>query len=137
MEVLKRPSPLITWSSFLFAVLQAACTAVFVISGIRVLIGLGALAAAVGTDAPPQGFHQDAIRIPMMLLALCGTIVNLYIVWRLRSLRKRPSAQWRLQPLTSKQIRSERFQFVLSILTLLVLASEWWTHPMMHHPHVR
>ncbi len=135
METLKRPSPWLNWSSFIIAVLQAVCASVLAISGIRVLIGLGALAAAAGTDAPPHGFHQDAIRIPMMLFALAGSLLNLYILWRLRSLRQRPSSQWRVQPLTPKQKRSERLQFVLSILTLLVLASEWWTHPMIHHPH--
>lgn len=135
METLKRPSPWITWSSFVFAAWQAACTAVLAVSGIRVLIGLGALAAAAGTDAPAHGYHQDAIRIPVMLLAMAGSLLNLYILWRLRSLRKKPAAQWRVQPLTPKEKRSERLQLVLSILTLIILASEWWTHPMMHHPH--
>ncbi len=59
-------------SSIVFAVLQSMCTAVIAISGLRVAIGLGALAAAAGVDAPARGFHQDAIRIPMMALALAG-----------------------------------------------------------------
>src|ERR1700758_1010469 len=57
------------WSGIVFAILQSACTAVIAISGVRVAIGLGALAAAAGIHAPAKGFHQDAIRIPMMLFA--------------------------------------------------------------------
>ncbi|RXS98083.1 hypothetical protein ESZ00_01285 [Silvibacterium dinghuense] len=124
------------WSSFVFALLQSLCTAVLTISGVRVLIGLGALAVAAGTDAPARGWHQDAIRIPMMLLALAGALVNLYVLWRVRRLRQRPAAQWRIQPLTAKERRSERWQFALAIVTLVLLALEWWTHSMMHHPHL-
>ena len=123
----------VNWTGFLFALLQSACTAVLAVSGFRVLIGLGALAIAAGTNAPPRGFHQDAIRIPMMILALVGALVNLYSLWRVRSLRARPAAQWRMQPLTPAKKRSERLQFILSIVTLILLVAEWITHPMIHH----
>src|SRR5205085_3804789 len=46
--------------------------------------------------APAKGFHKDAIRIPMMILALVGALANLYSVWRVRSLRARPAAQWKI-----------------------------------------
>jgi hypothetical protein len=123
---------LINWSSLVFAVLQSACTAVIAISGLRVAIGLTALAAAAGIHAPARGFHQDAIRIPMMLLALLGALINLYIVWKIRWLRRKPAAQWRQQPVTKKKLNSERLQIALAILTLLLLAAEWTTHPMVH-----
>jgi hypothetical protein len=122
----------LNWSSVVFAVLQSACTAVIAISGLRVAIGLSALAAAAGIHAPARGFHQDAIRIPMMLLAFFGAVINLYVVWKIRRLRSKPAAQWRVQPVTEKKLRSERFQIVLSILTLLLLAAEWLTHPFIH-----
>jgi len=122
------------WSSLLFAFLQSACTFVLATSSVRVLIGLSALAAAAGTNAPAKGFHQDAIRIPMMFFALVGTIITLYGVWRVRSLRRRPASQWRVQPVTPRQKRSENFQIALSIVTLILLALEWWTHSMLHHP---
>jgi hypothetical protein len=133
MKAVNRLPRWLSWSSFVFAFLQSACAAVVAISGIRVLIGLGALAAAAGTDAPPRGFHQDAIRIPMMLLALAGALINLFALWRVRTLRKRPAAQWRVQPLTAKEKRSEWLQ--LALLTLVLLAAEWYTHSMIHHPH--
>jgi hypothetical protein len=135
MDQIERRTRWVSWSSFAFALLQSACTAVLAVSGIRVLIGLSALAIAAGTDAPARGFHQDAIRIPMMLLALAGALINLYVLWRQWSLRRRPASQWRVQPLTAKEKSSQWFQFVLAIVTLVLLALEWWTHPMMHHPH--
>ena len=115
-----------------FAILQSACTAVIAISGLRVAIGLSALAAAAGIHAPARGFHQDAIRIPMMVLALLGGLINLYVIWKTRRLRNKPAAQWRVQPVSKKKLNSERFQIALSILTLLVLAAEWITHPLVH-----
>jgi len=123
------------WSSFLFALLQSACAFVVATSGIRVLIGLSSLAIAAGTNAPAQGWHQDAIRIPMMILALAGSLLNLYALWRVRSLRKRPAAQWRVQPVTVKQLRSERLQIALSVLALVLLVAETWAHQIMHKPH--
>ena len=59
----------IGWTSAMFALLQSLCTAVLTISGIRVAIGLSALAAASGIYAPAKGWHQDAIRIPMLIVA--------------------------------------------------------------------
>lgn len=125
----------LVWSSLIVAFLQGACAFVVATSGIRVLIGLGSFAAAAGTSAPVKGFHQDAIRIPMMLFALIGAAVNLYALWRVRSLRKRPSSQWRMQPVTPKKKRSEWLQIALSVLTLVVLAAEWSAHQWLHHPH--
>jgi hypothetical protein len=123
---------LLNWSSIVFAILQSACTAVIAISGVRVAIGLSALAAAAGIHAPAHGFHQDAIRIPMILLAFLGAVINLFVIWKVRNLRSKPAAQWRQQPVTKKKLNSERFQIALSVLTLLLLAAEWITHPLVH-----
>ena len=122
----------LNWSGIVFALLQSACTAVIAISGLRVAIGLSALAAAAGIHAPAHGFHQDAIRIPMMVLAFLAAVLNLYVVGKVRRLRSRPASQWRQQPVTKKKLNSERFQIALSVLTLLLLAAEWITHPFIH-----
>lgn len=116
-----------------FIVLQSACTAVMAISGVRLVIGLSALAAASGLHRPAHGFHRDALRIPMMLLAVGGSLLNLYVVWRIRSLRNRPAAQWRMTPPTAKQIRSERVQIALAIVTLVLVFAEWLTHRIIHN----
>jgi hypothetical protein len=132
-SVPRRRSWVIGVSSFLFIVLQSACTAVMAISGVRVVIGLSSLAAAAGLHRPASGFHADAIRIPMMVLAVGGSIVNLYVIWRVRSLRSRPSSQWRVQPVTSRQKRSEAFQIALAIVTLVLVAAEYVTHLIVHN----
>ena len=129
-----RPSNwLLSITSLLFIVLQSVCTAVMAISGVRVLLGLSALAAAAGLNRPASGYHADAIRIPMMTIAVVGSLVNLYVVWRVRSLRNHPAAQWRAQPVNSKQRRAEYFQILLAILSLLLVAVEWWTHRIVHN----
>ena len=122
----------INWSSIVFAMLQSACTAVIAISGLRVAIGFSALAAASGIHAPAHGFHRDAIRIPMMVVAFLGAMINLYVVWKVRRLRNKPAARWRQQPVPKQKLNSERFQIALAMLTLLLLAAEWITHPMVH-----
>lgn len=124
---------LVSMTSLIFIVLQSACTAVIAISGVRVVIGLSALAeATIGIHAPAAGFHRDVIRIPMMIAATLGSLINLYVIWRIRTLRARPSSQWRMQTVTQKRRRSELFQIALAIITLVLVAAEWATHPMVH-----
>lgn len=127
-----RNSWIVGLTSFLFIVLQSACTAVMAISGVRVLIGLGALAAAAGLHRPASGFHADAIRIPMMVVAVGGSIVNLYVIWRIRSLRGRASSQWRARPVAARKLREERFQIALAVVTLILVAAEYATHLIVH-----
>ncbi len=119
-------------ATLLIALAQSLCTAVLAISGIRVAIGLSALAAASGIYAPARGFHQDAIRIPMLILATVGAVVNLAVLGWIWHLRSRPEAQWRRRELTSKQKRSERLQVVMAVVTLILVGLETWTHPMVH-----
>jgi hypothetical protein len=109
--------------SLAVALLQSLCTAVFAISGVRVLIGLGALAAVSGIYAPARGFHQDAIRIPMLIFATVGALVNLAVLGWISHLRRE---------LTPKQKHSERLQVVLAIATLILVGLETWTHAKVH-----
>jgi hypothetical protein len=123
---------LINGSAFLFAVLQSVCSAFIALSGVRLLIGVGAFAAASGALKLADRMHIDAIRIPMMLFALAGSVLNLIILWQVRRLRKRPASAWRQQPVTKKKTISEWFQFTLSVLTLLFLAAEFVAHRYLH-----
>src|ERR1700741_683712 len=51
-------------TSLLFIISQSVCTLIMALSGVRLIIGLGALGAvAAGAQASATGFHQDAIRI--------------------------------------------------------------------------
>jgi hypothetical protein len=89
-------------------------------------------AAASGIYAPAKGFHQDAIRIPMLIVGTLGAIVNLAVLFRVWSLRKRSSGNWRRRTLSAKERRSERLQLALAILTLVLVGLETWTHKMVH-----
>lgn len=118
--------------SFVFVILQSACTAVTAISGLRLFIGVTSLTAASLIPGFIFTIHTDRIRIPMLIIAVIGSVVNLYVLWRIRSLRSRPSSQWRMQPVTDKQRRSETFQFILSVLTLVLVVIECTIHHRLH-----
>ena len=120
-------------TSFVFIVLQSACTFVMAVSGVRVIIGLSALAAAAGLGRPSSGFHADAIRIPMMVVAVGGSLINLYVIWRIRSLRGRISSQWRTQPASAAKKRSETIQIVMAVVTLVLVIAEFFTHLIVHN----
>jgi len=121
----------VSGASVVVALLQSVCTAVLTINGIRTAIGLAALAA--GTIAPLHRFHQDAIRIPMLAIAVIGALVNLLLLAWVRHLRNRPEAQWRRREITPQQKRSERLQVALALLTLMLVVAEEWIHAVLHH----
>jgi hypothetical protein len=123
----------IGWSSFFFALLQSVCTFFASVNGLRLAIGIGALALSGGARATVHWLHSDAVRVPMMVLALCGTLLNLVVLWQIRRLRSRPAAQWRQRPVSSGKIRMERVQLVLSILTLVLIGVEEYWHLRWHH----
>jgi len=116
-------------SSLGFIALQSACTLIMALSGLRLAMGLGALAAAAaGAKGPATGLHQDAIRIPMLILAVVGSIINLYMIWRIRSLRKRASSQWRREPISPRRLWGERVQLTLAVVTLVLVLAESLSH---------
>jgi hypothetical protein len=122
---------LLTASSFVLALMQSICTAVFTISGIRLAIGLTAFAMAGSVAAPIHWFHQDAIRIPMLVIAAVGAVGDLMILAWMRHLRAQPAAQWRRREQSSREKHSQRLQVAVAILTLLLVGLETWTHGIM------
>src|ERR1700760_246449 len=123
----------IALTSLFFILLQSACTAFMALSGLRLLIGLGSLAAATAGTNLLASIHSAAIRIPMEIVAIAGSVINLYAIWRVRSLRARPSSQWRVAPVSADKRRAESIQIVIAIVTLLLLAIEWAIHIHLHH----
>src|SRR3984885_9915317 len=104
-DELVRNRGVIAWTSFLFALLQSICGAVVAIGGLRLAIGIGALALSTGAGAAVVRFHADAIRIPMIVIALLGSLLNLAILMHVRHLRNRPAAQWRIKAPSRHQRR--------------------------------
>jgi hypothetical protein len=132
-DELVRNRGVIAWSSFFFALLQSICGAIVAIDGLRVAIGIGALALSTGAGAAMVRFHTDAIRVPMIVIALLGSLLNLAILMHVRHLRNRPAAQWRRKPLTLRQKRTEIAQLLLSLTTLVLIAIEECFHLSLHH----
>jgi hypothetical protein len=131
-EAGQRRSWIIGLTSLFFILLQSACTAFMAISGLRLIIGVASLAAATASTHFLESIHGESIRIPMEILAIAGSVVNLYAIWRVRSLRARPSSQWRVGPVSPKKQRAESIQIVLAILTLLLVGVEWGIHIHLH-----
>ena len=132
-EELVRNRGVIAWSSFFFALLQSICSAIVAIDALRIAIGIGALALTTGAGAAMVRFHTDAIRVPMIVVALLGSLLNLAILMHVRHLRSRPAAQWRQKPLSPKQKRTEFAQLALSVATLALLVVEEYFHFSLHH----
>lgn len=128
-----RARGILAWSSFGFALLQSICTAVIAINGVRLAIGISALVITSGVGAAMVHFHTDWLRIPMLSLALVGSVVNIAILVHARRLRNSPAAQWRVKPLTTHQRRMEQLQWALSVAALVLIAVEEFLHIHLHH----
>ena len=122
----------VAWSSFFFALLQSICTFFAAANGLRFAVGLGSLVLSAGAGAMVDRFHADAFRIPMVGLAVAGSLLNLAILAQIRRLRRRPSSQWRQQPPSEHKLRMERLQVVLSVATLVLVAVEEGLHYHYH-----
>jgi hypothetical protein len=122
----------IAWSSFFFALLQSICTFFAAANGLRFAVGLGSLVLSAGAGTMVSRFHADALRIPMVVLAVIGSLLNLIVLAQVRRLRHRPASQWRQQPPGPHKLRMERLQIVLSIATLALVAVEESLHYHYH-----
>lgn len=118
----------IAWSSFFFVILQSICTLFVAVNGLRLLLGIGALAITAGFAANLDRFHNDWARVPMLVLALGGAVLNMAILIQIRMLRSRPSSQWRQLPMSKQKIRMERVQWVLSVATVVLVLVEEVLH---------
>jgi heme/copper-type cytochrome/quinol oxidase subunit 2 len=116
------------WSGFFLAVVQSVCSAFIALSGVRLLVGAVAFASALGVLKVADRLHVDAIRVPMMVLALVGSVVNLVALWQVWRLRKRGASAWRMKEVPAKKRRAERIQFVLAVLTIVLLVVEEVAH---------
>ncbi|HTZ90270.1 MAG TPA: hypothetical protein VMA71_08010 [Alloacidobacterium sp.] len=128
-----RTRGVLAFSSFVFALLQSICGAAVAINGFRIAIGIGALVFTSGAGAAMVRFHADWIRIPMISIALVGSLVNVAILIHVRRLRNRPAAQWRRRVLTNHEVRMERLQWALSVAALVLIGIEEYLHFNFHH----
>ena len=118
----------LNWSGFFLAFIQSVCSAFLALHGVRFLIGIGAVVLASSAWRLAERLHVNTIRVPMMLIALVASLLNLAGLWQVRRLRARPAAAWRQPPVTPGKKRAEALQFILSVATLVLLAAEWIAH---------
>lgn len=125
--------PWLGWSSLLFAFLQSVCTFLMAMAGLRLVIGVGSLVLSTEAIAFIDHLHANWIRIPMVLLALIGTLLNLVAILQIRRLRKRPSSQWRQGLVEPQKLRMEQWQLGLGVATLVLLTMEEAFHLKLFH----
>ncbi len=110
----------------LFAVLESVCVFLIGLSKMGILVGISSLLAAEKASS----FHSEKFRIPILLVAVVGSVVNLYSVWNFHRLRKAASAAWRRRPLTPQQKTKDVLLVVFSLAALLLVATEIYFHPL-------
>ncbi len=114
------------------AAIQAVCAAVVFVSGIGTLLGFSTLIASAAAG-PATGLHANKYRIPMLVAAGAGALVNLWLLWNAERLRRNPAARWRMVPQTRKELVEKWIQLSASVVTVLLIAGEVITHPLFHH----
>lgn len=122
----------LTVGSLGLAVAQGVCATAVLLSGAGSLLGFSSLIAA-SAAGPATGLHANRFRIPMLVAAGVGAVVNLLLLWNAERIRRNPSARWRMRPLTRKQLVEKWIQLSASLFTLLLIVAELITHPLFHH----
>ena len=125
-------STILGWSAFCLAAVESICAAAVALSGVRVLLGMSSLIAATAAG-PAQGFHREALRVPILWASGIIAVLNLLLLWQEDRIRHSPAAQWRLQPFTLKQRRQRWIALATSVVALLLILAEVITHPWFHH----
>ena len=128
IERTRQSGLLIASSSLLFAILQSICTFFAAVDGLRTVIGISSLVLADSAGKIIDSFHVDWLRVPMIWIAVLGSLLNLLVLWQIRRLRKSPAASWRQKPVSRGKLRIERLQAAMAILTLLLVAIEERQH---------
>jgi hypothetical protein len=118
----------LNWSGLFLAFIQSVCSAFIALHGIRLLVSIGAVVLASSAWNLAERLHVDFVRVPMMLIALIGALLNLLALWQVRRLRRRAASAWRQQPLSQSKRRAEALQLGLSLLTLVLLIVEEAAH---------
>ena len=124
----KSRSWVIGLTSLFFILLQSACTAFMAISGLRLLIGIGSLAAATTGMNLLASIHGGAIRIPMEIVAVAGSVINLLCDMARKVVARPTFFSMASRSSASNTRRAEWIQVALAILTLVLVAIEWVIH---------
>lgn len=119
-----------SWGAFLLAIVEAVC--VFVVAAGKAGIALSSISATAAGSAA-LFVHRDSFRIPALLLAIVGSLFNLFLLWRFHRLRNAPAAAWRKKPLPPRARWRIGLVLALSLATLLTAGAEIYFHRLLHH----
>lgn len=118
-----------SWMTLIISIVEAVC--VFTVAAAKTGLVFGS--AAVALTGWTLSLHQDVIRIPLLLVAIVGSLINLYLLLKAHRLRTAPSAAWRKRPLTAREHWRIALVFSLSVVTLALGITEIYFHRLFHH----
>lgn len=129
-ERIEKTSPplLLSGVALLGSILEGACAILVASASAKLLVGLGAAAAAVKASR----FHADAVRIPVLLISAAAALLMLLVLWNGWRARNRSAARWRQKPLTIREKLGFSVTFLASLVTLALVVSEVIVHPIFH-----
>lgn len=121
----------ISLGAVLFAILGAPCAAIALVGPLAVILGLGAVFAALSTHVL-SFLDTDPIRIPLMTLATLGALANLYTVWYANRARQKAVDDDRFVPLTRLERRRAFAVVAMGCLTMTFVLFELVAHAYYH-----
>ncbi len=117
--------------SILFAILGAPCAATAILGPLAVFLGIGSM---LGAAMPfMMTLDQALVRLPLQILAVVGSLVNLYVIWH--GYRKRREDSNQVLSLTQHERYKVTLVGSISLLTLVVVSFELYAHVfLMNEP---
>jgi hypothetical protein len=115
-------------ATFGISVLQGLCVWFMAVGSAKLALGLG----TVGAAGAASFIHSDPVRIPLMVVAVLGATMTLFVIWNQLRLRNNPAAQWRRKPLTTSEKRRIGFAVGASLLSYLLVIAEIFAHIYLH-----
>ena len=115
----------VSWGAVVFGVLGAPCAVATLIGPLAVGLGVGAL---FGLGGALKFLDQNAIRIPVLVLATLGALANLYTLWQARRIR----AAERLGAMTRLEKRRTAVVLATALATLAIVGFELIAHIARH-----
>jgi sterol desaturase/sphingolipid hydroxylase (fatty acid hydroxylase superfamily) len=118
-----------SWGAFVLATVEAVC--VFYVGAAQAGLLVGSFAA--GALGVANFIHREIFRVPILLAAIVGAALNLYLMWNAQRLRNAPAAAWRKRPLTGRERWRIGLVLGLSLATFAIAAGEIVLHRRSHH----
>lgn len=121
-------SLLLSSAALVGSVIEGACAILVASASAKLLVGLGAVAAAVKASR----LHADFVRIPVLLVSAAAAVLILLVLWNGWRARNQSAARWRKRPLTMREKLSFAITLLASVLTLALVIGEAIEHPILH-----